>query len=38
MLQNRFLGANNIQQTKVGQAVADGNIHKAQRKAMHMQM
>ena len=30
------MGARGIQQAKVGQAVADGNIHKAQRRAMQL--
>ena len=36
MLQNRGLGAQGIQQAKVGQAVANGNIHKVQRRAMQL--
>ena len=34
MLQNRGLGARGIQQAKVGQAVVEGNIQEAQRRAM----
>ena len=34
MLQNRGLGAQGIQQAEVGQAVAEGNIQEAQRRAM----
>ena len=34
MLQNRGLGAQGIQQAKVGKAVADGDIQEAQRRAM----
>ena len=36
MLQNRGLGAQGIQQAEVGQAVANGNICKAQRRAMQL--
>ena len=36
MLQNRGLGASGIQQAKVGQAVADGDIQEAQRRAMQL--
>ena len=36
MLQNRGLGAQSIQQTKVSQAVANGDICKTQRRAMQL--
>ena len=36
VLQNRGLGAQGIQQAEVGQAVAEGNIQEAQRRAMQL--
>ena len=36
LLQNRGLGVQGIQQAEVGQAVADGNIWEAQRRAMQL--
>ena len=36
MLRNSGLGASSIQQAEVGQAVADGDIREAQRKAMQL--
>ena len=36
MLQNRGLGAQGIQQAKPGQAVADGDIWEAQRRATQL--
>ena len=36
MLQNRGLGTRGIQQAKTGQAVANGNIWEAQRRAMQL--
>ena len=36
VLRNRGLGARGIQQAKVGQAVTEGNIQEAQRRAMRL--
>ena len=36
VLQNRGLGAQGIQQAEVGQAVANGDIQEAQRRAMQL--
>ena len=38
MLQNRGLGVQGIQQAEVGQAVMEGNIQEAQRRAMQLFM